>query len=129
MDGWMDVWRKPQPSTTGCIILWGGAVFQRLVRVGAKLNGAEHTVGTVHTSPPTTTQRPEHVRTLTVSIQPVRAGEERQNTAKDGSPCVCRPQLPYLLLNATGADPKPRMYPVFFGESIKVKPTPEREIK
>lgn len=39
------------------------------------------------------------------------------------------PQLPYLLLNATGADPKTRMYPVFFGESIKVKPNPEREIK
>lgn len=39
------------------------------------------------------------------------------------------PQLPYLLLNATGADPRTRMYPVFFGESIKVKPNPEREIK
>lgn len=37
--------------------------------------------------------------------------------------------LPYLLLNSTGADPKTRMYPVFFGESIKVKPTPEQEIK
>uniref|UniRef100_H3CDA9 Refilin A n=1 Tax=Tetraodon nigroviridis TaxID=99883 RepID=H3CDA9_TETNG len=37
--------------------------------------------------------------------------------------------LPYLLLSATGADPKTRMHPVFFGESIKVKPAPEQEIK
>eukprot|EP00064_Thunnus_orientalis_P007245 superscaffoldBa00000791_g7265 len=27
--------------------------------------------------------------------------------------------LPYLLLNATGSDPRTRMYPVFFGESIE----------
>lgn len=38
-------------------------------------------------------------------------------------------QLPYLLLNATGADPKTRMHPVFFGESIEVNPKPEQEIK
>lgn len=38
-------------------------------------------------------------------------------------------QLPYLLLNSTGADPKTRMYPVFFGESIEVNPKPEQEIK
>lgn len=38
-------------------------------------------------------------------------------------------QLPYLLLNSTGADPKTRMYPVFFGESIEVNPKPEQQIK
>lgn len=37
--------------------------------------------------------------------------------------------LPYLLLNSTGSDPKTRMHPVFFGESIEVKPKPEQEIK
>ncbi|XP_029618556.1 refilin-A-like [Salmo trutta] len=37
--------------------------------------------------------------------------------------------LPYLLLNSTGTDPRTRMYPVFFGESIKVNPKPETEIK
>lgn len=39
------------------------------------------------------------------------------------------PQLPYLLLNSTGSDSKTRMHPVFFGESIEVKPKPEQEIK
>lgn len=43
--------------------------------------------------------------------------------------CVCSAQLPYLLLNATGTDPKVRMHPVFFGESIEVNPKPEQEIK
>lgn len=38
-------------------------------------------------------------------------------------------QLPYLLLNSTGSDSKTRMHPVFFGESIEVKPKPEQEIK
>ncbi|KAI4821045.1 hypothetical protein KUCAC02_028997 [Chaenocephalus aceratus] len=37
--------------------------------------------------------------------------------------------LPYLLLNSTGTDPKTRMLPVFFGESIEVNPKPEQEIK
>ncbi|TRY98025.1 hypothetical protein DNTS_008745 [Danionella cerebrum] len=37
--------------------------------------------------------------------------------------------LPYLLLNAQGPDAKSRMYPVVYGESIKVKPKPEKEIK
>uniref|UniRef100_A0AAZ3SHP3 Refilin A n=1 Tax=Oncorhynchus tshawytscha TaxID=74940 RepID=A0AAZ3SHP3_ONCTS len=37
--------------------------------------------------------------------------------------------LPYLLLNSTGTDPRTRMYPVFFGESIEVNPKPETEIK
>ncbi|CAL8247500.1 unnamed protein product [Merluccius merluccius] len=37
--------------------------------------------------------------------------------------------LPYLLLNTTGPDPRTRMYPVFFGESIEVNPKPEQEIK
>ncbi|XP_077572122.1 refilin-A [Stigmatopora nigra] len=35
--------------------------------------------------------------------------------------------LPYLLLN-TG-EPKTRMYPVFYGESIEVDPKPEKEVK
>ncbi|XP_057688814.1 refilin-A isoform X2 [Corythoichthys intestinalis] len=35
--------------------------------------------------------------------------------------------LPYLLLN-TG-DPRTRMYPVFYGESIEVDPKPEKEVK
>lgn len=56
--------------------------------------------------------------------------EEVDGRMSEESPCVSRSQLPYLLLNATGAaDPKSRMYPVFFGESIKVKPTPEQQIK
>lgn len=39
-------------------------------------------------------------------------------------------QLPYLLLNSAGSsDSKTRMHPVFFGESIEVKPKPEQEIK
>ncbi|KAM6945046.1 refilin-A isoform 2-T2 [Lycodopsis pacificus] len=37
--------------------------------------------------------------------------------------------LPYPLLNSTSTDPKTRMYPVFFGESIEVNPKPEQEIK
>lgn len=43
--------------------------------------------------------------------------------------CFLSAQLPYLLLNSTGTDPKNRMHPVFFGESIKVNPKPEQEIK
>lgn len=38
-------------------------------------------------------------------------------------------KLPYLLLNSTGTDPKTRMHPVFFGESIEVNNKPEQEIK
>ncbi|CAL8332599.1 unnamed protein product [Arctogadus glacialis] len=38
-------------------------------------------------------------------------------------------RLPYLLLNTPGPDPRTRMYPVFFGESIEVNPKPEQEIK
>lgn len=37
--------------------------------------------------------------------------------------------LPYLLLNSTGPDPRTRMYPVFYGESIEVDLKPEQEIK
>lgn len=37
--------------------------------------------------------------------------------------------LPYLLLNSTGPDPRTRMHPVFYGESIEVNPTSEQEIK
>ncbi|MGH0114677.1 UNVERIFIED_CONTAM: hypothetical protein FKN15_033994 [Acipenser sinensis] len=41
---------------------------------------------------------------------------------------TCRVQLPYLLLNSPGTEMKPRMYPVFFGESIEVKSEPAKEI-
>lgn len=37
--------------------------------------------------------------------------------------------LPYLLLSSTGPDPRTRMHPVFYGESIEVNPTSEQEIK
>ncbi|XP_028681059.1 refilin-A [Erpetoichthys calabaricus] len=37
--------------------------------------------------------------------------------------------LPYLLLNSTVSETKPRMHPVFFGESIKVNPEPAQEIR
>ncbi|XP_019718407.1 refilin-A [Hippocampus comes] len=37
--------------------------------------------------------------------------------------------LPYLLLNNTGTDPRTRMYPVFYGESIEVDPKPEKQVK
>ncbi|MBN3276293.1 RFLA protein, partial [Polyodon spathula] len=37
--------------------------------------------------------------------------------------------LPYLLLNSPGTEMKPRMYPVFFGESIEVKSEPAKEIR
>ncbi|PWA18418.1 hypothetical protein CCH79_00009788 [Gambusia affinis] len=37
--------------------------------------------------------------------------------------------LPYLLLNCAGTDPKSRMHPVFYGESIEVNTKPEQEIK
>ncbi|MGH0142857.1 UNVERIFIED_CONTAM: hypothetical protein FKN15_014392 [Acipenser sinensis] len=42
---------------------------------------------------------------------------------------TCRVQLPYLLLNSPGTEMKPRMYPVFFGESIEVKSEPAKEIR
>uniref|UniRef100_A0A3B5LTY7 Uncharacterized protein n=1 Tax=Xiphophorus couchianus TaxID=32473 RepID=A0A3B5LTY7_9TELE len=38
-------------------------------------------------------------------------------------------RLPYLLLNCAGTDPKSRMHPVFYGESIEVNTKPEQEIK
>ncbi|XP_076852052.1 refilin-A [Brachyhypopomus gauderio] len=37
--------------------------------------------------------------------------------------------LPYLLLNSPGADAKSRMHPVGYGESIEVKPRPEKEVR
>ncbi|XP_061672130.1 refilin-A [Syngnathoides biaculeatus] len=37
--------------------------------------------------------------------------------------------LSYLLLNTTGTDPRTRMYPVIYGESIEVDPKPEQEVK
>ncbi|XP_077377522.1 refilin-A isoform X2 [Festucalex cinctus] len=38
-------------------------------------------------------------------------------------------RLPYLLLNSAGTDPRTRMYPVFYGESIEVDPKPEQQVK
>ncbi|XP_061458875.1 refilin-A isoform X2 [Rhineura floridana] len=38
-------------------------------------------------------------------------------------------QIPYLLLNASTSEPRPRMCPVFFGESIEVNPEPAQEIR
>ncbi|XP_030075447.1 refilin-A [Microcaecilia unicolor] len=37
--------------------------------------------------------------------------------------------IPYLLLNSTGPEIRPRMHPVFFGESIEVNPEPIQEIR
>ncbi|XP_026877883.2 refilin-A [Electrophorus electricus] len=37
--------------------------------------------------------------------------------------------LPYLLLNSQGTDAKSRMHPVVYGESIEVKPRPDKEIR
>ncbi|KAJ7994140.1 hypothetical protein DPEC_G00262820 [Dallia pectoralis] len=37
--------------------------------------------------------------------------------------------LPCLLPNSTGTEQRTRMYPVFFGESIEVNPTPETQIR
>ncbi|XP_053136131.1 refilin-A isoform X2 [Hemicordylus capensis] len=37
--------------------------------------------------------------------------------------------IPYLLLNASPSEMRPRMYPVFFGESIEVNPEPTQEIR
>nr|XP_021141875.1 refilin-A isoform X2 [Columba livia] len=38
-------------------------------------------------------------------------------------------QMPYLLLNPSLPEVRPRMYPVFFGESIEVSPEPVQEIR
>lgn len=38
-------------------------------------------------------------------------------------------QMPYLLLNPSMSEIRPRMYPVFFGESIEVNPEPVQEIR
>ncbi|XP_003222784.1 refilin-A [Anolis carolinensis] len=37
--------------------------------------------------------------------------------------------IPFVLLNASTSDIRPRMYPVFFGESIEVNPEPVQEIR
>lgn len=50
-------------------------------------------------------------------------GDYKKKESKEGK------LLPYLLLNSTGLDIKGRMHPVFFGESIKVNPKPEQEIR
>lgn len=44
---------------------------------------------------------------------------------------LCSPslQMPYLLLNPSMPEIRPRMYPVFFGESIEVNPEPVQEIR
>ncbi|KFO71447.1 Protein FAM101A [Cuculus canorus] len=46
-------------------------------------------------------------------------------------PSLCNSflQMPYLLLNPSMPEMKPRMYPVFFGESIEVSPEPVQEIR
>lgn len=43
--------------------------------------------------------------------------------------CCSSLQMPYLLLNPTMPEMRPRMYPVFFGESIEVSPEPVQEIR
>ncbi|NWX90359.1 RFLA protein, partial [Nothoprocta ornata] len=48
-------------------------------------------------------------------------GQRRE--AKDGR------AMPYLLLNPSMPEMRPRMYPVFFGESIEVSPEPMQEIR
>ncbi|XP_044296665.1 refilin-A isoform X3 [Varanus komodoensis] len=37
--------------------------------------------------------------------------------------------IPYVLLNASASEIRPRLYPVFFGESIEVNPEPAQEIR
>lgn len=44
-------------------------------------------------------------------------------------PCSSFLQMPYLLLNPSLPEVRPRMYPVFFGESIEVSPEPVQEIR
>ena len=43
--------------------------------------------------------------------------------------CFSSLQMPYLLLNQSMPEMRPRMYPVFFGESIEVSPEPVQEIR
>ncbi|KAK4813191.1 hypothetical protein QYF61_017626 [Mycteria americana] len=43
--------------------------------------------------------------------------------------CSSSLQMPYLLLNPSMPEMRPRMYPVFFGESIEVSPEPVQEIR
>ncbi|NXX47160.1 RFLA protein, partial [Tricholaema leucomelas] len=52
---------------------------------------------------------------------PPAPGHRRE--AKDGK------VIPYLLLSPSMLEVKPRMYPVFFGESIEVSPEPVQEIR
>ncbi|XP_005145176.2 refilin-A [Melopsittacus undulatus] len=52
---------------------------------------------------------------------PPAPGHRRE--AKDGR------VMPYLLLNPAMPEMRPRMYPVFFGESIEVTPEPLQEIR
>ncbi|XP_063272190.1 refilin-A [Prinia subflava] len=52
---------------------------------------------------------------------PPAPGHRRE--AKDGK------VMPYLLLNPSMPEIRPRMYPVFFGESIEVNPEPVQEIR
>lgn len=43
---------------------------------------------------------------------------------------MCSPlQIPYLLLNNSMPEVRPRMQPVVFGESIEVNPEPVQEIR
>ncbi|KAM6423033.1 refilin-A [Liasis olivaceus] len=37
--------------------------------------------------------------------------------------------IPHVLLNSSASETRPRMYPVFFGESIEVNPEPAQEIR
>ncbi|KAJ7309746.1 hypothetical protein JRQ81_007810 [Phrynocephalus forsythii] len=52
-------------------------------------------------------------------------------TARRGNWCVLsgEERIPYVLLNASPPEIRPRMYPVFFGESIEVNPEPAQEIR
>ncbi|XP_019362658.1 PREDICTED: filamin-interacting protein FAM101A isoform X1 [Gavialis gangeticus] len=50
-------------------------------------------------------------------------GHGHRKEAKEGR------VIPYLLLNSSVPEMRPRMYPVFFGESIEVNPEPVQEIR
>uniref|UniRef100_A0ABM5F189 Refilin-A isoform X2 n=2 Tax=Pogona vitticeps TaxID=103695 RepID=A0ABM5F189_9SAUR len=50
-------------------------------------------------------------------------GHGRRKDGKEGK------LIPYVLLNASPSEIRPRMYPVFFGESIEVNPEPAQEIR
>ncbi|XP_005988985.1 refilin-A [Latimeria chalumnae] len=57
----------------------------------------------------------------TTPIEPL--GHSSRKEAREGK------LLPYLLLNSAASDPRPKMHPIFFGESIEVKPEPSQEIR